>query len=143
MNVMILALTLSALGCSGQRWIGCTKCDMELLHLSEKTKVSFSKTEITSMFCTMDHSCSNNAEFSEVSNEILFKIFINQPELALQSLSENAQFDLNYICAELTRPVNDGINVQEAYAAVSRVEGYDNVKTKVLKSFDEAFLKNK
>lgn len=117
----------------------CEKCDSKVLYLVSSTQ--FDSNQIFDFFCAMDESCTNNVEFSEVSNEILFKIFLIEPERALKLLNDNKEFSINYILKELTEPINDGINVRSVYSNVDKVKGYDVLKKQVLKSLQEAISK--
>ncbi len=145
MNNVIIVLLLITCMCSPKAvttnrktHVGatCVKCDMGFLYLSHKDY--FSRDEMIGFFCTLDDTCSNNIEFSEVSNEILFNIIKVEPEASLKILSEDSGLSIDHILNELKDPINDGIPVNEIHAAISSVKGYDKMKVHVLMSLEEA-----
>lgn len=98
--IMIFGLVFFKLACSSRHRVATkpveyAKGSIELLYSSNDGEKDFSKSEIVNILCAMDRFCSSNAEFSEVSNEILFAIFLKEPKLALRVLTENSHFDLD------------------------------------------------
>lgn len=145
MNKIALILLIASCGCTPKVVMNnrkatiqtpCVKCDMDFLYLSHKDHFSYD--EMIGFFCTLDKTCSNNIEFSEVSNAILFKIIQVEPKTSLKILTENSELSLNYILNELKDPINDEIPVTEIHSGISRVKGYDKMKEQVLMSLQEA-----
>ena len=85
------------------------KCDIEFLAHIEKLieQNAITENEITGLFQTISDSCKNNVEFSEYSNEILFKTLEIQPEIFVDKLSTLKKSKQMFIINELTTPVSD------------------------------------
>jgi len=85
------------------------KCDIEFLgqidNLIEQNSIT--EKEIAGLFQTISDSCKNNVEFSEYSNEILFKTLENQPKIFINKLSKLSQSKQKIIINELKTPISD------------------------------------
>lgn len=121
--------------------VNCKKCDSSIIQITSQHVTNLSYDQITNFFCTMDESCINNVEFSEVSNELLFKIFLNEPKLSLKSLNDNTDVSLDFILKRLSEPINDSIDLRKIHSNVSRIKGYNQLKEKILHSLQVAIDK--
>jgi len=85
------------------------KCDIEFLANIDKLidQNSITENEISGLFQTISDSCKNNVEFSEYSNEILFKTLENQPKIFIEKLSKLSQSKQKIIINELKTPISD------------------------------------
>lgn len=117
----------------------CVKCDIDLLPFPHDD--NFSEIEILNAFCALDESCSINVEFTELGNEMLFKILSHAPVTSIKILSEHSELSINHILSELESPVNDGIPLDEIRVSISKVEGYNIMKKKILNALEEAIKK--
>jgi hypothetical protein len=87
--------------------------------------------------------CKNDAEFSEVSNEVLFNIVGANPESFLKVIETNSsKIDIKWILHELENPVNDGIDVRSIFEKINNITGYDSTKNLIIKSLNIALNKN-
>jgi hypothetical protein len=84
----------------------------------------------------------DNVEFSEVSNAILFRVFLAEPALCLKSLTDHRDYSISFILEELSEPINDAVDPKELYSRVSNVKGYERTKQKVLEVLKQAMAKN-
>ena len=72
---------------------------------------------------TISIDCKNNAEFSEYSNEIIFKILgLNPSNFILVIDKDHNNLDLNEIIKLLKNPLNDTINVKGLYKKINDVK---------------------
>ncbi len=77
-------------------------CNIEVIIHVEINMDSLTKKDIDALLKTIDNSCSNNAEFSEVSNMVLFKTIENYPIETLELLQSNRNtYDFEYIYSVL------------------------------------------
>ncbi len=53
----------------------CLKCDLKMASVTSESVENLTSSQIRDFLCTIDESCENSADFSEVSNELLFEIF--------------------------------------------------------------------
>jgi|WetSurMetagenome_2_1015567.scaffolds.fasta_scaffold449815_1 hypothetical protein len=91
--------------------------------------------QISLFVMAFDTSCRNNAEFSEWSNELLFKVVQTQPQVFLKVLSTTDGFHRGLILRELKRPVNEP-DLDSVQAAVQSVRAYPKTRQRVLRSLE-------
>ena len=140
----MLVLALFLVGCASTSNIleECKKCNLEVAVFSNKNAANLTYDQINNFFCTLNDSCRNNVEFSEVSNEALFQVFLNKPELWLKSLNENSSLSFDFILQQLSQPINDGIDLQKTHSNVAKIKKYSGTRGKVLESLHKAIAKN-
>lgn len=118
----------------------CKKCDSHILTIMEHTK-KYDYDLVSQFLCTFDPSCIDNVEFSEVSNAVLFQVFLADPGLCLKSLTDHSTYSTSYILEQLSEPINDGIDLQKLYSSVSNVKGSERIKQRVLEALKQAIAK--
>lgn len=101
-------------------------CNIQVLAHIDTRLYSLSPKDIAYFFRTIKSKCSNNAEFSEWSNELLLKILERHPEKALQILNDkNREIEFDYIYTELTTPIHDLIPIEKVQSSIRNL----NLKT--------------
>ena len=86
-----------------------------------------------------DLKCSNTVELLEYSDEIIFKLLGDYPNLALEIMSKNKkQLPWKNICDGLAHPINDVININGIIKNIDAISGYSNVKMDVLNALYSA-----
>lgn len=151
MPLCLFSMQISDKGNETTKGIDCKKCDTSILTVINENSKHYSYQQVCDFFCTVDKSCVDNVEFSEMSNSLLFKILLIEPQLSLKSLSKEQDTSLDFILRELSEPIDDTIDLKKIiddtidlkkiYSKVSEVKGYDKVKEKVLLSLQEAISK--
>ena len=77
---------------------------------------------ISNLLRTIDESCRNNAEFSEFSNEMLFKVIEKRLDLFCESYQRLAnEIDTAYILFNLRNPIHDGIPLKSILIKMDEV----------------------
>ena len=113
----------------------CEKCDIEKVqrayeHLDNLT------TEIVGEFlCTFDPKCTVNVEFSQWSNETLFRVLESSPETFFKSL-KHSKIDREQIVREIAEPIED-FDLQTIYLKIKQTPvsaDIDTFKTRILNS---------
>lgn len=100
----------------------CEKCNLNiLLEVSENIENLNSKL-ISDFVCTFDSTCVNNAEFSEWSNELLFKVVKNDINLLNKSLHELGYDYVLLIANELANPIID-VDYYSVYEIIQVAQG--------------------
>jgi hypothetical protein len=117
------------------------KCDVTAA--SNVLWVEKCSNQIIRMFIkTIDTSCRNNAEFSEISNEALFKLLANNTDETLLVLSEIKDSTLlQFIAREIADPINDGIDVGKVVNNLSKLKSKYPIANMLLDSAKSAISK--
>ena len=108
------------------------KVSSELDSLNSKTLIQF--------FTTFDSTCESNIEYSEWSNELLFKVLERHPEQSLKILEADHSKRVDYILAELEDPLLD-VDIKKVYIRVHSSNRKSSIKSKVLSALQSAATK--
>ncbi|EGV44230.1 hypothetical protein BZARG_3109 [Bizionia argentinensis JUB59] len=96
-------------------------------------------------FANMNPECSNNAEYSEFNNELIFKTLESNPKKFVAFLSRVSKKKkiLEFVLTQLRNPIHDGIELNAIYESLGKTETED-AKTKELvsESIKNAIEKN-
>ena len=96
-------------------------------------------------FANMNPECSNNAEYSEFNNELIFKTLESNPKKFVSFLSRVSKKKkiLEFILTQLRNPIHDGIELNAIHERLDKTETED-AKTKELvsESIKNAIEKN-
>ncbi len=124
---------------------GCDKCcDTRKLLTLEENLERLSESDIEAFLYTFDGRCRNNAEYAEMSNEVLYALLCSEKaELLISVLSQNDALPIQNIRREIESPIHDGIDVQKAYSNVEKIAGPNAVKDAILQSIGIAIAKYK
>lgn len=97
-------------------------------------------------FANMNPDCTNNAEYSEFNNELIFKTLESNPKKFVAFLSRVSKKKkiLEFVLTQLQNPIHDGIELNAIYKQLDKTETEDD-KTKELvsESIKKAIEKNK
>jgi hypothetical protein len=145
-SLLIILLSFISFLCQSQtrpNIDSCIKCDIHRIYEINKNIHDLNDQKIKTFLCTFDSTCTNNAEFKEFSNEVLFNVVKIYPSLTLRILSMNiSTIDLNTICNELENPIGDDININNIYNRVKELKCNTQIKNRVLNSLERAIQKS-
>lgn len=110
----------------------CQKCDIEKLKTVSEHLNSLTFEIVNDFVCTFDTACKNNVEFSEWSNELLFKVLDRSPSLLFEILSDG-QVNTDFMLNEIKNPLLD-VNLQNLYDEVKAASGNVAIRTEFLKA---------
>jgi hypothetical protein len=132
---ILTILTLTTLTVSGQ----VKKCDGTIL-LSTSEKIGkLNAKEIVDFLLTFGQVCRDNAEYSEWSNELLFKLLDNQTELALKTMEkEEKRLEMGTILDDLSEPIGDASNIENLIVKIEKVDFSDRLKWEIIKNLKTA-----
>jgi hypothetical protein len=83
---------------------------------------------------TISVDCENNAEFSECSNDRLFKIMELNPDNFLIAIDTySTDLEIGEILRQIKRPVNDGINLMGIYTKIQKSKVESGLRDQILK----------
>ncbi len=115
----------------------CNRCDIEVVKETASNLEKLEYSEISQFLYTFSKDCSKNVEYSEYSNEVLFKVLEKYPEDFIICMTKDKGLELEYIYSELSTPILD-INGRVIYEKVQNVSGDKHVKEKILKALKKA-----
>jgi len=115
----------------------CKRCDIEAVKETVSNLEKLEYSDIFQFLYTFSKDCSKNVEYSEYSNEVLFKVLEMHPEDFIICMNKEKGLELEYIYSELSTPILD-INGSVIYEKVQNVSGDRHVKEKILKALKKA-----
>jgi len=115
----------------------CTRCDILTVKNTESHINELKYTNLHRFLYTFSKDCSKNIEYSEYSNEMLFKVFEKYPEQLINCMSKEKDLDIDYILLELSTPLLD-INGKVIYEKVQNASGDKLIKEKILEALKKA-----
>lgn len=113
-----------------KRDINCQKCDIKKVKTASEYFEDISFKIVHEFLCTFDKSCSNNIEYSEWSNELLFNVLERFPTLLFEVIATE-QVNNDIILNEIKNPMLD-INLQNIYDKVKVAGGVTTIRTEFL-----------
>ena len=90
----------------------CETCDLDKVKVTQEYLYDLNFARVQDFLCTLDESCQDNLEFTKRSNETLFDVVHNAPEVFLKVLQFGKLKNQDFILEELGRPSHAGINVE-------------------------------
>ncbi len=110
-------------------------CNISLLLILEHHLENPSDKDLNNFLETFDKSCQINVEYSEFSNELLFKVLQKYPNRMISILSKNKNIKLKYILKELHNPVHDGFDINNIINKIQM--NRDIISIKIVKALKE------
>ena len=126
-----------------------TECELKTLvtinSLLEKG-TALTDQNFADFFANMGPDCSNNAEFSEFNNELIFRTLESNPKKFVAFLSRISKKKkvLRFVLNQLRNPINDGIELNEIFTVLRNTKTEDSeIQTLIVESLDIAIEKYK
>lgn len=115
-------------------------CSTDILRKTEKNIDNLDLVLVADFLATFHESCENNAEFSEWSNELLFKVISKKPDRFLELISKNSSLSRDYIIDELKSPIHDQIDLDIVADNIEKLEipNSEEWKSKIINSLETA-----
>jgi len=85
-------------------------CNIEAVKLLDENMNNPTEQEITFFLLTFNKLCKNNIEYSEYSNEILFRVINKYPVKVIKLINKNLKIDKKLLLFELSEPINEEID---------------------------------
>lgn len=115
----------------------CTICDIKVIKAAKKKLHALSYQDIYNLLCTFSKECSDNAEYTEFSNAILFNVISRYPRPLIEILTNNPTLDHDYIYAQLASPILD-YDYQAIISVVKKVKNSDECKNRIILALEKA-----
>lgn len=113
------------------------KCNISIVRKTDKNLNTLKKTEIELFLNTFSQECSNNIEYVEYSNEILYKVLKKHPSELIICLGSLESRKVDHILSEFANPLLD-INGSEIKLLISRANGDSEIKKRLTLAIDKA-----
>ena len=118
----------------------CEKCDLEVVKMTDHNIQSLNIEMINAFICAFDTACAKNAEYSEWSNEVLFKIANQYPDYLLTAIKANRP-SIPFLLHQFQNPVNDTISLQTIYDKLKATPAQMKFKEQFLAAIVQAARK--
>lgn len=109
---------------------------MEKVRITQENLSDLTFEMIKEFLCTFDASCASDYEFAQVSNETLFDLVHNSPELFLKVLQYGELKNIDLILDELRSPANSSINADVIRNKIKKQDDKYMFKYNVLSALD-------
>jgi len=110
----------------------CKSCDIEKVKIVNDHMDSLTFQIVSDFLCTFDNSCINNVEYSEWSNETLFKLLESSPTLFFEVVTKG-QVDNKLLLKEIENPIQD-FDIQVIYDKINGATASTDLKGEYLKA---------
>lgn len=134
----LLPIILTLLTFQSPNVYSTPKCGIEVLKNISSKMDSLSENDFHMFFGSFSPKCSNNVEFSEWSNELLFEALLKHPVLFINILPQQDKSFINKALEVLESPIHDGIDVSSTYAAVKKSQANTYTKDSILSALKTA-----
>ena len=114
----------------------CKKCDMEIVQMTRENLSELNFERVQNFLCTFDKSCEDDFEFYKASNETLFDMIYNAPELFLKVLQFGELNNHDLILNELGTPASVAIDVEVIRNKIKKQDEKYMFKYDVLSALD-------
>ena len=90
--------------------------------------------DVAIIFMAVNPACSNNVEYSEVLNEVLFKVLKNNTNAFVSQLHHQSQKKdiLGYVISELEYPLLDHVDLDSIAGEIEKRDGRDTVTARLV-----------
>ena len=121
--------------------IDTLKCNIKILKSFNESLDSLQINIAKEFFLTFNDTCSNNTEYSEWSNELLFDYLAKYPKNFIEVLSLDEKYQLNIIYKNLESPINDNYDLENIYKKIEMINTQSPIKKEILKRIKIALIK--
>jgi len=115
----------------------CEKCDVKKVLVVSQSMDNLNYQLIYDLLCTFDESCSRNAEYSEFSNEVLYKVLSKHPKAIVEIISNSQELDYEYVYKQISSPLLD-YDYNSIINSVKAIEGNEDIKSRIVSSIKKA-----
>ena len=105
----------------------CKKCEVEPLQVLSNNIDSLTFEVVEDFICTLDSTCSNNIEYSEWSNELIFKIIIKDINLLQKVLYQLGYNYVELVAKEIESPVAE-VDYKQIFSIIKNSKGAKDMK---------------
>jgi hypothetical protein len=132
-----LAISIMTFGQeSNDKSLKCNSLTIENLRLNTE---NITDSLVLDFLLSLDVTCKNHVEFSEVSNETLFWLANIETTRLFRVINTKSELlDINFIILEFRRPVHDGIDLETIYKKIHSLKQETYPTIQILDSIKSA-----
>lgn len=97
-------------------------CSFEILKSTSVNLKKLNLIQAGDFLASFHPSCSNNVEFSEWSNKLLFMVLQEYPMETLAILTKNSSLYRNQIFKEIQKPIDDEIDIERLIITLQSIK---------------------
>lgn len=106
-------------------------CSIDILKKTNENYENLNLFAVGDFLATFHPSCKTNVEYSEWSNELLFKVLMGYPNETLAILTKNNSLYRSHILSELSNPISDKIEIQSVIETLNKIDDDYTPKTRM------------
>ncbi|MHA7102219.1 HVA22/TB2/DP1 family protein [Roseivirga pacifica] len=117
----------------------CEKCDIAVVRKTEEQLSSLSDDLLGTFLCSFDKKCYSNVEYTEYSNEVLYKVLVEHPQKLVKAI-ESIEVQNNgamIIYSEISSPLLD-YDYDDLITTFQETEGNSTVKKAIIDALRKA-----
>lgn len=130
---LILSI-LMVFACSTQKKakrFECTECNIATITTTDKEIETVKVGQVITFLCTIKKECSKNVEFSEYSNEVLFKLIDRRTQTFIDAFANVPESDRINLLDVIANPLLD-YNTAELKIKIEKSEASDGIKKSLI-----------
>lgn len=137
--VLALHVQIASVRCAGPSHLSglpqCPSCDINAVVNANAHIATLTEADFNCFINTLDPSCKSNVEYSEFSNEVLFKIVARHPMYLVRYVQEDAQPERTaYVLSQLSAPSSDDITPEECARVISSLKDSSAAQNRILQA---------
>jgi hypothetical protein len=126
----LISILLTTIGYSQQR---IEKCSLPVVTKIKSNLKDLAAEDVRDFLLTFDQICLSDTEYTVNSNELLFMMLDQYPELLLKSMYEyRSQVDLRSIFYQFSHPANAKYNIEPLVEKIQQATRYGNINEQVI-----------
>jgi hypothetical protein len=128
--ILLLMITLTTTVYSQQR---IEKCSLPVVTKIKSNLKDLVAEDVRDFLLTFDQICLSDTEYTVNSNELLFMMLDQYPELLLKGMYDNrSQVDLRSIFYQFSHPANAKYNIEPLVEKIRQATLYGNINEQVI-----------
>jgi hypothetical protein len=130
-TIFFLIVTLSATTVYSQQRV--EKCSLPVVTKIKSNLKDLVAEDVRDFLLTFDQICLSDTEYTVNSNELLFMMLDQYPELLLKSMYDyRSQVDLRSIFYQFSHPANAKYNIEPLVEKIRQAASYGNINEQVI-----------
>lgn len=113
------------------------QCNIIIVRETNRNINNLEFSDVALFLQTFSEKCRNNVEYSEFSNEVLFKVLEAYPVEIIKCFDTCEKIEINFILSELSNPIHD-INITKIIEILNNVECESKYKAIIIALIEKA-----
>jgi hypothetical protein len=128
--IFLLTITLTTTAYSQQR---VEKCSLPVVTKIKSNLKDLVAEDVRDFLLTFDQICLSDTEYTVNSNELLFMMLDQYPELLLKSMYDyRSRVDLRSVFYQFSHPANAKYNIEPLVEKIRQATSYGNINEQVI-----------